>query len=106
VTTIPLNPTKLFNLALYLTSLGHFIALIASAQVPGRLGWKTDLPKLASFNRKLTWTYFAFTVFTIFGLGVVTLVLHDELLRGDLAALSWAGVMAGFWFARILVDVL
>ena len=97
---------RLFNLALWLAGLGHFCVLGASFQVPARLGWAEDLPKLRPFNRKLMWTYGGFTVLTIMAFGALTLLLHEELLRGDRAALGLAGFIGTFWLARVAVDFL
>jgi alginate O-acetyltransferase complex protein AlgI len=72
--------------------------------VPIRFGWKEDLAKLAPFNRKLMWTYSGFTVMTVVAFGTLTLALHDELLRGDRAALGLASFIALFWTTRLLVD--
>ena len=41
-----MSATSAFGLALWLAGFGHFVVLIASFQVPGRLGWKDDLAKL------------------------------------------------------------
>ena len=79
---------------------------VASAQVPARLGWKTDLAKLTPFNRKLMWTYGAFTVLTILAFGILTLTLHSEMMRGDRAAVGLAGFIGVYWSARIAVDAL
>lgn len=98
--------TALFSLALWLAGVGHFCVLGASFQVPARLGWKEDLPKLRPFNRKLMWTYGGFTVLTIVAFGTLTLFLHDELLRGDRAALGLAGFIGTYWACRIGVDFL
>ncbi len=95
-----------FSLALWLAGIGHFCILGASFQVPSRLGWKEDLAKLTSFNRKLMWVYAGTTLLTIIAFGVITLLLHDELLRGDRAAMFLAGFIAIFWTLRILVDLL
>jgi hypothetical protein len=92
------------NLILWLAGAGHFCILAASFQVPSRLGWKQDLAKLTPFNRKLMWTYGAFTVFTIVAFGSLTLFLHDELLRGDRAALGLASFIGIFWTLRVAVD--
>src|SRR5207245_10399466 len=75
--------TQLFSLALWLAGIGHFCILGASVQVPARLGWKTDLARLTPFNRKLMWTYGAFTVLTIVAFGSLTLALRGEFLRGN-----------------------
>ena len=96
--------THLFDLDLWLVGAGHFIILIASAQVPSRLRWKQDLAQLMPFNRKLLWVQSGFTVLTIIAFGVLTLTLHAELLRGDRAALGLTCFIATYWTARILVD--
>ncbi len=95
-----------FNVALWLAGLAHFSVLIASFQVPSRLGWKTELAKLSPFNRKLMWTYGGFTVLTIVAFGTLTLALHNELLRGDRAALGLAAFIGVFWAARVAVDAM
>jgi hypothetical protein len=93
-----------FSLALWLAGIGHFCVLGASFQVPHRLQWKTDLPKLLPLNRKLMWTYGFFTVGNIIGFGLLTLLFHNEMLRGDRAALGIATFIGCFWTARLLVD--
>ena len=93
-----------FHLALWLAGAGHFCVLIASFQVPTRLGWHDDLLKLSPFNRKVMWTYGATIVLTIVAFGTVTLVLHDELLRGGSAARAISLFIGVFWLFRILVD--
>lgn len=95
---------ELFSLGLWLAGAGHFCILGASFQVPHRLGWKEDLAKLSPFNRKLMWVYGGFTVLTIVAFGTLTLALHEELLRGDRAALGLALFIGLHWAARIAVD--
>lgn len=94
----------IFGLALWLAGAGHFCVLIASFQVPHRLGWKEDLAKLSPFNRKLMWVYGGFTVLTIIAFGILTLALHSDILHGDRAALGLAIFIGGYWAARVLVD--
>lgn len=93
-----------FSLALWLAGIGHFCILGASFQVPFRLGWKEDFAKLTRFNRKIFWTYGGFIVLCIVSFGILTLVLHDELLRGDRAALGLATFNGIFWITRLLTD--
>jgi hypothetical protein len=95
---------RLFDLDLWLVGAAHFLILFASFQVPVRLGWKQDLRQLMPFNRKLLWVQSGFTVLTIVAFGVLTLVLHAELLRGDRAALGIACFIGIYWTLRILVD--
>ena len=94
-----------FGVVLWLAAAGHFVTLIASFQVPYRLEWKRDLAQLMPFNRKLMWVQSGFTVLSILAFGVLTLVLHGEMLRGDRAALALVCYIAVFWTTRILVDI-
>lgn len=102
---VPRSLEDWLGLALWLAAVGHFCILAASFQVPHRLGWSYDLPKLMPFNRKLMWSYGAFTVFTIVAFGVLTLALRAEMLRGDRAALALAAFIGTYWAARALVDI-
>jgi hypothetical protein len=95
---------SIFSLALWLAGIGHFVVLIASFQVPRRLGWKEDLAKLTPFNRKLMWVHGGFAVLTIIAFGILILTLHDEFLSGDRAALGIAAFIGVYWAARIAVD--
>jgi len=97
---------NIFSLALWLAGLGHFCVLIASFQIPSKLGWKEDLRKLTSFNRKLMWVHGGFAVLTIVAFGSLTLALHGEMLRGDRAALGIALFIGVYWALRIAVDFL
>jgi alginate O-acetyltransferase complex protein AlgI len=99
-----MTAARLFDLDMWLAGLGHFVILFASFQVPARLRWKEDLIKLMPFNRKLLWVQSSFTVITIIAFGTLTLVLHNELLRGDRAALGIAAFIGIYWTSRILVD--
>lgn len=95
---------RFFDSALWLAGVGHFLILVASFQVPRRLSWKKDLQPLMPFNRKLLWVQSAFTVLTIIAFGVLTLVLHQELLRGERAAVGLACFVGLYWTSRVLVD--
>jgi hypothetical protein len=95
---------RFFNFDFWLVGIGHFVILFASFQVPSRLKWKEDLAQLMPFNRKLLWVQSSFTVLTIIAFGTLTLVLHQEMLRGDRAALGLACFIGVYWTARIFVD--
>jgi len=101
---MPTNIEDWLSLALWLAGAGHFCVLIASFQVPYRMNWKDDLAKLTPSNRKLMWVHGGFAVFTIIAFGVMSLVLHEEMLRGDRAALALAFFIGLYWLLRIVVD--
>jgi hypothetical protein len=95
---------RLFDCDLWLAGAAHFVILFASFQVPYRLDWKKDLRQLMPFNRKLLWVQGGFTVLTIIAFGTLTLVLHQELLRGDHAAMGLACFIGIYWTSRVVID--
>ncbi|MHB8634839.1 MAG: MBOAT family protein [Fimbriimonadaceae bacterium] len=92
------------SMLLWVLGAAQLLPLAASFQVPQRLNWKEELSKLSPFNHKLMWTYGAFVVLTIVAFAVLTLVLHNELLRGDRAARAFATFAAIYWGLRLLAD--
>lgn len=98
------EPGFLSNAHLLGKILAWAVALIASFQVPFRLQWKKDLQQLMPFNRKLLWVQSAFTVISICFFGSLTLLFHQEMLRGDRPALGIAAFIGAFWTSRVLVD--
>jgi hypothetical protein len=82
----------------------QLLVLAASFQVPAKLRWKEELPRLSNLNRKLVWTYGVFIAFTILAFGVLTLLLHDELLAGSRASSLLAGFISLFWVMRLFFD--
>jgi alginate O-acetyltransferase complex protein AlgI len=85
---------------------GHFLVLVASFQVPTRLAWKEELARLRPLNRKLMWVYGGYIASLIMILGVLTLNLIPEMLRGEKGALAIAGLAALFWWSRVIIDAL
>ncbi|RYG45342.1 hypothetical protein EON79_12880, partial [bacterium] len=93
-------------LGMLLWALGalQLCVLLASFQVPGRLNWREELPRLSPFNQKLMWTYGAFIVLTIVAFAVLTLTLHESFLRGERAAVGIAVFVTLFWTLRLVTD--
>jgi len=102
--TTSLTVESVFSLALWLAGAASFCVLGAGAQVPQRFGWKLELSRLSPINRKLMWVYYGFIGTTIVAFGVLTLVFHDDMLRGDRVALGLAAFMGIWWMARVTVD--
>jgi len=101
---MPRTIQEWMSLALWLAGAGHFVVLIASFQVPYRLGWKQELAKLTPFNRKLMWVHGAFAVYTIASFGALTLLFHNEMLRGRGSAAALAAFIGIYWLLRVVVD--
>jgi len=94
-----------FSQAIYAAAFGHLLVLIAGVQVPSRLGWKKDIPKLTRFNQKIFWVYSLYIFLCIVSFSALTWRLHDSFLAGDPAARGIALFIAIFWTIRILADV-
>lgn len=92
------------NLALWFAGAGQFTLLTVSTQLPDRLGWRTDLAKLTAFNRRFMWVAGGYIVFTYLGFGVLTLLLHDEMMRGDRSAVALATFIGLYWLVRLVID--
>jgi alginate O-acetyltransferase complex protein AlgI len=91
--------------AIYAAAIGHLAVLIASVQVPSRLGWKREIPKLTRFNQKIFWLYGFYIILCIVSFAALSWRLHDEFLAGEPSARWLAGFIAIFWTVRILADV-
>jgi hypothetical protein len=79
--------------------------LIASALVPLRLNWKTQLASLPKLVRQLFWVYGGYVVLAIFGLGVIVAVNAAELAGGSVLARSVCGYLAVFWGIRVALQL-
>jgi hypothetical protein len=83
----------------------HFAILIASALVPRVLDWRANLALLHPFLRRLFWVYGVFIVLVIIGFGTLTLLDSGAMAAGEPVARSLTGLIAIFWFARLLVQL-
>jgi hypothetical protein len=101
---LPAGVQSVMSLALWLAGAAHFCVLGAGAQAPKRLGWREDFAKLSRFNRRIFWAYYGFVGFVVIAFGTLTFLLHDEMLRGDRAAVALAAFIATWWLGRVLVD--
>ena len=93
------------SILIWILGVGQFCILAASAQVPSRLRWKEELPRLSPLNHKLMWTYGSFIVYTILSFAVLTLALHDDILNGTRAGLAISTVMFLWWGLRLVTDL-
>jgi uncharacterized membrane protein HdeD (DUF308 family) len=82
----------------------HGFVLLAAAQVPTRLRWREELVTLSPLNRKLLWVYGGFIAGITAAFGALTVVLRDDMVRGEPAALGLALLIGLWWTARVVVD--
>jgi hypothetical protein len=91
--------------ALYAAAAGQLLVLPASFQVPSRLGWSHDIPKLTRFNQKIFWLYAFYILLCIVSFSALTWRLHTDFLSGVPAARGLASFIAVFWSVRVMADV-
>lgn len=95
-----MNPETWIRLA----GLAHFGILIASAQVPFRLDWKSELASLSPLHRQMYWIYGAYTAFSIVAFGVISLAFPDQLADGSGLSRAFCGYVAIFWGVRLVLQ--
>lgn len=86
---------------LFAAGLIQITVLVASALVPLRLDWKSQLAGLPKLIRQLFWVYGGYVVLAILGLGLLVMVNATELASGSLLARSVCGYLALFWGIRL-----
>lgn len=96
-----MNPLEI---ALLLAGIAHFGILIASATAPKALAWKKTLQPLPLLLRQMFWVYGAFIVLMIVSFGSITLVHRETLAQGGSLARWVCGIIAVFWFVRLMVQ--
>src|SRR5258708_7868420 len=87
-----------------LAGAGQLSVLIASALVPLRLRWKTELAGLARLHRQMYWVYGAYVVLAIMAFGFISLLSSRELASGSGLARGLSAYIAVFWGGRLVLQ--
>lgn len=91
---------------IYLAGFGQFSILIASAMVPFRLDWRTELAPLSRLHRQMYWTYGGYVVLSIVAFGWLSLAHADELAAGGGLARGVCAYIAVFWGVRVVLQAI
>jgi hypothetical protein len=83
----------------------HFCQVPAMMVAPQMLGWKEDLAKMQTINRRIFGVIAAAIVLTVLGLGLVVALAADQVVNGSLLGEGLAAFLAVFWAYRFLVQV-
>jgi hypothetical protein len=90
---------------LVLAGLGQLLLAVTSLALPSLLGWREQTARLGDFTRRVFWTYAGYILGTNLFLGGVSMALAEELLaRGPLAR-AFAGYVAAYWGARLVIQL-
>ena len=87
--------------AIFLAGFGQWLILIASALVPLRLDWTTQLRPLPTLVRQLFWVYGGYVVLSIVSLGAISMMCATELASGTPLARAVCVYIAAFWGIRL-----
>lgn len=79
--------------------------LAASALVPGKLEWRSQLAGLPALSRQLIWVHGGYIVLTIASSGLISLCEASALANGSLLARTVCGFVAVFWGLRLVIQV-
>lgn len=90
--------------AILLAGAGQLSVLIASALVPIRLRWKTELDVLPRLHRQMYWVYGAYVVLAIVSFGLISLFNSREMASGSGLARGVCAYIAVFWAGRLCLQ--
>jgi hypothetical protein len=89
---------------IFLAGAAQLCILIASALVPFRLQWTTELAVLSRLHRQMYWVYGGYVVLAITMFGLVSLFNARELASGSRLARWVCGYNAVFWGVRLVLQ--
>jgi hypothetical protein len=89
------------SVAIFAIGCGQLCVLVASALVPIRLQWRSELNVLPRLHRQLYWVYGGYTVLAIISLGLVCITRASDLASGSPLARSVCAFGMIFWGIRL-----
>jgi len=78
--------------------------LIASAIVPFRLNWRTELSSLSRLHRQMFWVYGGYVVMSIVAFALLSILNARELAAGGGLARGICSYIAVFWGVRVVLQ--
>ena len=98
-----MTPATLERLIL-LAGIAQLGILIASAMVPFRLKWRTELSVLTRLHRQMYWVYGGYVVLSIIAFALISIFNAGELAGGGALARSVCLYIAVFWGIRVALQ--
>jgi len=84
-----------------LAGIGQLTLLIAAAQVPARLHWRTELQPLPRVHRQMHWVYGGYVTLSIAAFAALSILNARELASGSGLARGVCAYVALFWGVRL-----
>src|SRR6185436_4146532 len=85
---------------------GQLSVLIASALVPFRMNWRTELQSLSRLHRQMYWVYGGYVVLSILAFALLSLFNARELAGGGALARGLCLYVAIFWGVRVVLQAI
>lgn len=92
--------------AIFLAGIAQLTVLIASALVPVRLQWRTELSSLPHLLRQMFWVYGGYVVLAIVALALISIFNAQELAAGSGLARGFCAYVAVFWGIRLSLQTI
>jgi hypothetical protein len=89
---------------IFAAGIGQLGVLVATALVPFRLNWRTELQCLPRLHQQMYLVYGGYIVLSIAALGLICVVNATELAAGGRLARSFCVYGAAFWGIRLLLQ--
>jgi hypothetical protein len=89
---------------LFTAGVAQFGILLASALVPLRLNWRTELVSLSRLHRQMYWVYGGYVVMAIVAFGLISVLNARELASGSGLARGLCAYIAVFWGIRVVLQ--
>ena len=93
-----------FPILILSAGFGQLTVLIASALVPRRLNWHTELQSLPKLHRQMNWVYGGYVVMSIIAFALISIFHSVELASGSGLARSLCLYIAVFWGIRLALQ--
>jgi hypothetical protein len=87
-----------------LAGLAQLGVLVASALVPSRLNWRSELASLSRLNRQMHWVYGGYIVLSILAFALISLFHAEELAARSGLARGFCVYIAVFWGIRVALQ--
>ena len=89
---------------IFAAGIGQFGILVASALVPMRLQWGTELQALSRLHRQMYWVYGGYIVLSIIAFATISIFNAKELAEGSGLARGFCLYVAVFWGIRLALQ--
>lgn len=89
---------------LFAAGVAQLGVLVASAIVPFRLNWRTELRSLSRLHRQMYWVYGGYVVLSIIAFAFLSILNARELAARSGLARGVCGYIAVFWGVRVVLQ--